>query len=270
MAVSKPKGSLLDEATRAFYCAALCALTGAELDFLVGGAYSFHCYTGIERHTKDFDIFVRPRDVERAMRVLSATGCHTELTFPHWLAKACCGDAWVDIIFSSGNGVADVDDDWFRHAVATDVLGYQVRLVPAEEMIWQKAFIMERERFDGADVAHLLHARARRLNWVRLLQRFGSHWRVLLSHIVLFEFIFPGERAAIPDWVTDELTRRLQSERVAVRNARRLCRGTLLSREQYLVDVEQRGYRDARLAPVGSMNPEDAAIWTAAIQDNGN
>ena len=25
-----------------------------------------------------------------------------------------------------------------------------------EESLWQKAFIMERERYDGADVAHLL------------------------------------------------------------------------------------------------------------------
>ena len=31
-------------------------------------------------------------------------------------------------------------------------------LIPAEEMIWSKAFIMERERYDGADVAHILRA----------------------------------------------------------------------------------------------------------------
>jgi hypothetical protein len=30
--------------------------------------------------------------------------------------------------------------------------------VAVEEMVWQKAFIMERERFDGADVVHLIQA----------------------------------------------------------------------------------------------------------------
>ena len=51
-------------------------------------------------------------------------------------------------------GVAKVDDLWFDHAPRTNVLGLIVRLTPAEEMIWSKAFIQERERYDGADVAH--------------------------------------------------------------------------------------------------------------------
>ena len=45
-----------------------------------------------------------------------------------------------------------------------------------------------------------------------------------------------------------------------------VCRGTLLSREQYLVDLEQLGYRDGRLDdPVVRMTAEDVARWTAAI-----
>ena len=34
-----------------------------------------------------------------------------------------------------------------------------MRLIPVEEMIWSKGLIMERERFDGADVTHLIRAR---------------------------------------------------------------------------------------------------------------
>jgi hypothetical protein len=44
-----------------------------------------------------------------------------------------------------------------------------------------------------------------------------------------------------------------------------LCRGTLLSREQYLVDVEQGGDLDARLAPYGPLAPDDLVEWTAQI-----
>ena len=70
-----------------------------------------------------------------------------------------------------------------------------VRLCPAEEMIWSKAFIMERERFDGADVAHLLRA-ARRASSTgsACSPASASNWRVLLAHLVLFGFIYPGER----------------------------------------------------------------------------
>src|SRR4030095_12962312 len=108
------------------------------------------------------------------------------------------GDCYVDLIFSSGNGVAEVDDDWFRHAVEGEVLGLRVQLTPPEESIWSKAYVMERERYDGADVAHLLHTQADRLDWQRLVRRFGPHWRVLLSHLIVFGFIYPADRARIP------------------------------------------------------------------------
>jgi hypothetical protein len=209
--VPRDPNEVLDPETRAFYCRALTRLNRSGVPYLVGGAYAFERYTGIARHTKDLDVFVRESDVERALAALAAEGCRGEITFPHWLAKAYCGEHFVDIIFSSGNGVAPVDDDWFRHAVAESVLGIPAQLVPAEEMIWQKALIMERERFDGADVAHLLRARGQHLDWDRLLRRFGEHWPVLLSHLVLFGFIYPAERDRIPADVMQELLRRQQA-----------------------------------------------------------
>jgi hypothetical protein len=42
--------------------------------------------------------------------------------------------------------------------------------------------------------------------------------------------------------------------------------GTLLSREQYLPDVSARGYRDSRTTPLSTMEPEDVAAWTEAIE----
>jgi hypothetical protein len=231
---------------------------------LVGGAYAFQRYTGISRDTKDLDVFVRPADCQRSLDTFAAAGYRTELTFPHWLGKVLAGDEMVDVIFSSGNGVARVDDLWFEHAVEAEVLGVPVRLCPPEEMIWSKAFIMERERFDGADVAHLLRAFGAALDWPRLLRRFGPHWRVLLAHLVLFDFIYPGERGQVPAEVRRMLIRRLEAEAAAVAGEHRVCRGTLLSRAQYLVDVEAWGYADARLADPAPMKAEDVRAWTDA------
>src|SRR5262249_5466740 len=153
-------------------------------------------------------------------------------------------EEFVDVIFSSGNGVAVVDDGWFEHAVAERVLGTPVRLCPAEEMIWSKAFIMERERYDGADIAHLLLARARDLDWPRLLGRFGEHWRVLLSPLILFGFVSPSERDRVPAAVLRGLTGRLEREMQERPPSGRLCWGPMLSRAQYLVDVQRRGFAD--------------------------
>ena len=150
--------AVLDEHSRDFYRDALGRLDKAGIDYLVGGAYAFARYTGIERHTKDFDIFIRREDFERIAKVMGEAGYESELTFPHWLGKSFYGDDFIDLIFSAGNGVAKVDDQWFERAVPGQVIGMEVRLIPAEEMIWSKGLIMERERFDGADVAHVIKA----------------------------------------------------------------------------------------------------------------
>jgi hypothetical protein len=143
-----------------------------------------------------------------------------------------------------------------------------VKLTPPEEMIWSKAFIMERERYDGADVAHILRACAATLDWPRLLRRFDSHWRVLLTHVVMFGFVYPGERAHVPAAVVRELMGRLDAE-LTRPGPERVCQGTLLSRAQYLVDVEAWNYTDPRLAPEGNMTHAERERWTAGIADDG-
>jgi hypothetical protein len=254
----------------ALYGQALVRLVEARIPFLVGGAFAIERYTGIARNTKDLDVFLHARDIDRVLAAVDGLGCRTDLTFPHWLAKAFTEEGVIDFIFSSGNGVARVDDGWFDHAVDATLFDLPVKLCPPEETIWSKALIMERERYDGADIAHLFRALGPGLDWPRLLRRFGPHWRVLLSHIVLFGFIYPGERWRIPPAVVRELTARLAAETDAPgREDDRLCYGTLLSRAQYLPDVTQWGYRDARLAPRGSMTAADVERWTRGIEADG-
>jgi len=264
----------LSEETREFYREAMRAFDEAGVPFLVGGAYAYGRYTGIHRHTKDFDVFVRPADFERALEVFLRKGWKTERTFTHWLGKGYQGEDFVDVIFSSGNGVARVDELWFQHAVDEEILGYKAKLIPAEEMIWSKSFIMERERFDGGDVSHILHARAEELDWDRLLHRFDPNggWRVLLAHLVLFGYIYPGDASLIPNRVIEGLNDRLRRETAhpATDADAKLCRGTILSRSQYLIDVLRWGYVDARLEPVGAMSVQEVAHWTTSAEKDGD
>ena len=256
-----------DDLSQAFYVRVMMRLREAGVPFLVGGAFALARFTGIERNTKDFDVFVRREDIERTLAALSDDTCTTELAFPHWLGKATCGDDFVDIIFSSGNAVAHVDDEWFEHAPEEMVLGLSAKLSPAEEMIWSKAFIMERERYDGADVMHLILRCGEKLDWARLLRRFGDHWRVLFAHLVMFNFIYPGEHTKIPMWVMEHLTARLQRETRAPPPNQHICRGPLLSRAQYLIDIQLWGHKDARLGPQGFMSDDEVKLWTQAIHE---
>jgi len=117
-------------------------------------------------------------------------------------------------------------------------------------------------------VAHLLRSQAASLDWPRLLERMGANWRILLSHLVLFGFIYPAERTDIPAGVMRELLDRLSDELHLPASGVSLCCGTLVSREQYLHDIEREGYADGRLPPSGTMSVEDIAVWTEAIGDD--
>lgn len=251
---------------RTFYRGTLQALKDAHVPFLVGGAYALRHYTNITRETKDMDLFVRPKDIEYALDVIAAAGYRTELTFSHWIGKALYDDYVVDLIFNSGNGISEVDEAWFDHASQGEIFGVTVTMCPAEEIVWSKAFIMERGRFDGADIMHLLLIYGDRLNWQRLLDRFGPYWRILLIHLILFGFIYPGERNRIPAWIMRELLRRVNDEMNCPPPEERICLGTLLSHLQYRIDVDGWGFKDARLLPKGSMTQEEIECWTAAFE----
>jgi hypothetical protein len=230
---------------------------------VVGGAFALRHWAGISRDTKDLDVFLRRRDLPKAMTAIRRGGYWTEVTFPHWLAKARDREHFVDIIFDSANGVCPVDDDWFRYAPLGEVFGVPVLLCPIEEVIWTKSFVMERERFDGADICHLIEARGRAIDWRRLLDRYGPHWRVLFGHLCFYTFIYPSAREHVPGWVISELGRRMRGGRHD--DPLPVCQGTLVSREQYLIDTRERGYEDARVPPWGPVRPEQVQIWTDAI-----
>jgi hypothetical protein len=246
-----------------FYRQVIATLHRAGVPCLVGGAYAFALQTRVERLTKDLDLFVRPADVERALAAARAAGFRASISAPHWLAKIESTHGFIDVIFSSGNGIATVDDDWFDHAREEQVLGLTLRVCPPEETIWSKAFVMERTRYDGADVAHLLLARADSLDWERLVRRFDTHWRVLLAHLVLFGFAYPTERKRIPRPVLDRLVARLVEEMSAPAPTDKVCLGTMLSWHEYLIDLDYGGFRDGRLRPDGPLTAEQIELWTA-------
>jgi len=256
----------LSRDTNTFYRRTLHVLSEARVPFLVGGSHAFLHYTGIVRDTKDFDLFVLRGDTERALESLGEAGYRTEISFPHWLAKARQGNDVVDLVFSSGNGICQVDEAWFENAVEAEVLGMPVKIAPVEELLWQKAFVMERERFDGADIVHILRACAESMNWSRLLARFGEYSELLMTYVAFFGFVYPSERHRLPRDVVDELLNRTRTQLDAPPPSDRICRGTLTSRGQYLIDIGLYGYVDARLVPRGHMTPEDAIYWTWAIE----
>lgn len=243
-----------DPATRDFYVAALTRLDEAKIPYVVGGGYAMAHYTGIARNTKDLDIFVKPSDQRRVLATMEQAGYRTEYFYKFWIAKALSGESFIDILYNSGNGLCPVDDDWFKYATKFEIHGYPTRLCPPEEQLFSKAFVMDRDRFDGTDVNHIIFAQGRTMDWRRLLRRFTTHERVLMAHLMLFGYAYPTERARVPEWVMGELEQAIRRESP---RQQKICFGTNMAQKGYGVPIREWGFADGRLKPHGPLTPQE-------------
>lgn len=235
----------IPEHERQVYQRALRALNAAGVKYVISGLYALYEYTGIYRKTKDLDVFVEPGVVVEAARVLKADGFKVYLEQSHWIAKAMFGDVQTDLIYGMGNGMAFIDGAWYERSRPGILAATPVRIAPPEDLIWHRLFVSERHRSDSADVLHLFMCRGPELDWDHLVRRVGDDWRLLLAQIHLFDFVYPGHREHVPQDVRQRLYRRAEEEIDVVGDAR-ICRGTMISRFSYAIDVNEWGFRDPR------------------------
>ncbi len=139
-----------------FYQEAILLLQESGVEFLLGGGFAAFHYTGMFRDTKDLDIFCKPCDYTKVLKHFSGRGYETQLTDVRWLAKVFRGEYFIDIIFNSVNNICTVDDSWYQYAGTGEFAGLPVRFLSAEDLIWCKAYVQNRERYDGADINHVI------------------------------------------------------------------------------------------------------------------
>lgn len=236
----------IPENERAIYRRALEAVSAANLPFVVAGAYAIYEHTGIYRKTKDLDLFFEPEHVVAAARALRSAGFVTRLEDSHWLAKATMGDYFIDLIYGMGNGLELIDHEWIHHSRPGILAASSVRIAPAEELIWHRLFISERHRHDMSDILHLILCCGETLDWERLLRRVGEHWPLLLSQILMFNYVYPGYRTNVPSWVPEHLLERARAEIGVNDENQDLTRGPLISRFSFTIDVTEWGFHSTR------------------------
>ncbi|MEP7065269.1 MAG: hypothetical protein ABI889_04480 [Gemmatimonadota bacterium] len=234
------------DAERALYKRALTALNAAGIAYVVAGAYAIYEHTGIYRETKDLDIFVEPANLVSAMRALRGADMKARLEQPHWLAKAMCGELFIDIIFGMGNGLAMIDADWYRHSRPAILAATPVRVAPAEELLWHRLFINERHRQDMADIVHLMVCVGRAMDWSRLVAKTAENWPLLLAQVQMFDYVYPEHREGVPRWVREELLTRARADLDRERTGEGITRGPLISRFSFTIDVHEWEMQDLR------------------------
>ena len=242
-------GPELSPQEREVFARGLGALNDGGIPYLVGGAFAKHAYTNVWRRTKDLDIYVRPEDVRQALELLESAGFTTEIPFRQWLAKAHWEPHFIDIIFGTGHGQLRVDDGWFERSKRATLAGLEVQLAPREELLASMLYVMERDRFDGPEVNHLI-LQSENLDWQHVVTLLGKHRLLLLVHLLHFAFVYPGRASRLPQELMAELFADARAAWQQISNPKAF-RGSLLDPFSYVVDVEDWGYEDRRdLSPL--------------------
>jgi hypothetical protein len=243
----KPNGPLLrpPPEAEAFYSEVLQLMAESRIPFLVSGTFALASYTGIDRPTKDVDVFAKAGDALKLLHYFKEHGFDVEIVDERWLSRITRGELFVDIITNMPTVTTHVTDEWFEGAPTSELFGAKVRLVPPTQFIWSKIFVQDHHRFDGADVAHMILKKHDQINWEQLLKPMELYWEVLLMALLNFRFVYPSERHMVPRWLMEELLERLRDQAEMKGPGKKVCRGRIFSPRDYAIDIEKWGFSEA-------------------------
>lgn len=221
----------------------LMQLNRCRIPYVVSGAFALQVHTGIWRPTKDLDLFLTPDEIPAALRCLRKHGFRCEVKDPVWLHKAHRNGFFIDLITGMSNAVIGVERSWIDHARSAMILGVRARVLAAEELLVSKLFVVRRERFDGADIAHIVYASQGNLDWKRVLTLVKEHWEILLFALVLYRYVYPAYSHYVPAWVWQALLVRFSNE-LTNRNPSAEFRGSLVDDNMFAIDVAEWGMQN--------------------------
>jgi hypothetical protein len=228
---------------RSLFCEVLQHLNRAGVPYVVSGAFALQQHTGIWRDTKDLDLFLVSEAVPKALQHLQEQGFETEVRDPVWLAKAHRDGYFVDLITGMSNAVITVDESWIERSSPCVVLGVPTRVLAAEELIASKLFVNFRERFDGADIVHIIYGTKGAIDWQRLLQLVGEHWELLLWELLLFHYVYPSKQDYVPPEVWNDLLSRFRGQ-LNSGSTGLPFRGSLIDEKMFAIDTKEWGMED--------------------------
>src|SRR5712692_4216080 len=228
----------LPEEQEALFRQVLTLFEKERLPYAVSGAFALQQHTGICRFTKDLDVFLTPQDMSAALKHLREHGFECEIYDPVWLAKAHRDDYFVDLITGMSNAVITVDPSWIERAHPATMVGVKTKVLAPEELLASKLFVTRRERFDGADIAHVIYGTRGKIDWARVLRLAGENWEMLLWSLLLFRYVYPAQTHYVPASIWRDLLRRLDRE-VSRPDPQAKFRGSLVDDNMFAIDLDE-------------------------------
>lgn len=192
----------ISEKEWAVYRSAMETLRQAKIPFLLGGGFALAAFTGRWRDTKDIDFYIWPHHRQAVIDALTRAGfqdLYSRLPYDrNWIYRSTQSGVIVDIIWSMANQRAQVDAAWFNGAGNIGLRNQQLLVVPLEEFIWSKLYILQRDHCDWTDIFNLLYACGSQVHWNHLLERLEEDLPLLRSLLLVYAWLCPPEALRLP------------------------------------------------------------------------
>jgi hypothetical protein len=177
--------------------------------FALAGAFALAAYTHHWRDTKDLDLCVQPRDRQAMIDTLNNAefnDYYDQKPYDRaWIFRGVRDGVIVDVIWAMANQRAQVDESWFCPDTLVEARGEEARVISPEVILWDKLYILQRDRSDWPDAMNLLEAVGDQLDWRNILRRTGEDAPLLAGLLSVFRWVSPGRARAIPEWVWRQL-----------------------------------------------------------------
>ncbi len=194
------------------YRAVIADAKKAGISFAIGGGLAVGVYSGRWRETKDMDFYVLREDSERLKKVLAKHGLvdyYEQLPYDRqWIYRSIKDKIIVDVIWSMANYHAQVDETWINAGPEIIIRGETLRVVPVEEMIWAKLYVLQKDRCDWPDVINMIYAQRRTLNWNHLVDRLGDDAPLLKALLSIGAWLCPNLPKELPSDLISQIERR--------------------------------------------------------------
>lgn len=187
----------------AIYSKAIQAVRSTSVPFMLGGGFALASFTGRWRDTKDIDFYIQPGHRDQVVAALLAAGFKDyfdERPYDRkWIYRSVQSGVIVDIIWSMANQRARVDPLWFERAAQVELCGQRLLMVPPEELMWCKLYILQRDHCDWTDVFNLLYAVGPSLDWRHLIWRLDEDVPLLKGLLNVYGWLCPKYVLKLPN-----------------------------------------------------------------------
>jgi len=107
--------------------------------------------------------------------------------------------------------------------------GENLAVLPAEELLAIKLYVMQRDRCDWPDLINLLYRTGGELDWEHVLKRLGPERPLLAGLLQVFNWVSPAEAKMIPSEIRE-----------------RFCLRDITSQDLEVPDHERKALLDSR------------------------